>query len=115
MQVQKGEVALFHNSWIADSNMETLAWASQDTIVPAFYDVTLNGKVIRDTESGPMLDIIFDTLSYPSQVAFDQCDTQVTDLIWGGKGGFASYFAKYSRIINKEIDKAIKAYSENNQ
>ncbi|MBQ3861828.1 MAG: hypothetical protein II680_14110 [Clostridia bacterium] len=95
--------------------METLAWASQDTIVPAFYDVTLNGKVIRDTESGPMLDIIFDTLSYPSQVAFDQCDTQVTDLIWGGKGGFASYFAKYSRIINKEIDKAIKAYSENNQ
>ena len=26
--------------------LETLAWASQDTVVPAFYDVTLNGKVI---------------------------------------------------------------------
>lgn len=62
-----------------------------------------------------MRDIIFGTLSYPSQAAFDRCDTQVTDLIWGGKGGSASYFAKYARIINKEIDKAIEATSENNQ
>ncbi len=27
--LQKGEAALFHNSWIADSNMETLAWADR--------------------------------------------------------------------------------------
>ena len=94
--------------------METLAWASQDTVVPAFYDVTLNGKVTRDTESGPMLDIIFGSLSYPSQVAFEQCDTQVTDRIWAGKTDFASYFAKYGKVIQKEIDKAIKSYEENN-
>lgn len=27
--LKKGEVAAFHNSWIADSNMETLAWADR--------------------------------------------------------------------------------------
>ena len=27
--LQKGEFALFHNSWIADSNIETLAWADR--------------------------------------------------------------------------------------
>ncbi|MBQ3954795.1 MAG: hypothetical protein II680_02820 [Clostridia bacterium] len=94
--------------------LETLAWASQDTVVPAFYDVTLNGKVTRDTESGPMLDIIFNSLSYPSQVAFEQCDTQVTDMIWAGKTDFASYFAKCGKVIQKAIDKAIKSYEENN-
>lgn len=37
--LQKGEVALFHNSWIADSNMETLAWADR------FGDLGLGAKL----------------------------------------------------------------------
>ena len=64
--------------------------------------------------SHSLRNIIFNSLSYPSQVAFNQCDTQVTDLIWGGKTDFASYFAKWSKAIQKEIDKAIRSYEENN-
>lgn len=94
--------------------LEMLAWKSQDTVVPAYYDVTLNGKIARDTESGPMLDIIFNTLSYPSQLAFDYCDTNITDRIWKNKGDFASYFAKNAEKIQKAIDKAVTAYEENN-
>ena len=37
--LKKGEVALFHNSWIADSNMETLAWADR------FGDLGLGAKL----------------------------------------------------------------------
>lgn len=37
--LQKGEVALFHNSWIADSNLETLAWADR------FNDLGLGAKL----------------------------------------------------------------------
>ena len=37
--LKKGEVALFHNSWIADSNMETLAWADR------FNDLGLGAKI----------------------------------------------------------------------
>ena len=61
-----------------------------------------------------MLDIIFNTLSYPSQLAFDYCDTNITDRIWKNKGDFASYFAKNAEKIQKAIDKAVTAYEENN-
>ncbi|MBQ7010543.1 MAG: extracellular solute-binding protein [Clostridia bacterium] len=40
---------------------ETLAWASQSTLTPAYYEKTLVGSVIRDEESADMLDIIFGT------------------------------------------------------
>ncbi len=37
--LKKGEFALFHNSWIADSNMETIAWADR------FGDLGMGAKV----------------------------------------------------------------------
>lgn len=37
--LKKGEVALFHNSWIADSNLESLAWADR------FGDFGMGAKI----------------------------------------------------------------------
>lgn len=39
--------------------LESLAAESVSTVSPAFYDICLNGKVVRDEESKAMLDIIF--------------------------------------------------------
>ena len=39
--------------------MEALAVESVSTVSPAFYDICLNGKSVRDEESSEMLDIIF--------------------------------------------------------
>jgi hypothetical protein len=39
--------------------LEAMAAKSVDTLTPAFYDVCLNGKYVRDEESSAMLDIIF--------------------------------------------------------
>ena len=39
--------------------LEAMAQGSLDTLTPAFYDICLNGKYIRDEESSAMLDIIF--------------------------------------------------------
>lgn len=39
--------------------LESLAIESVSTVSPAFYDICLNGKVVRDEESKGMLDIIF--------------------------------------------------------
>ena len=39
--------------------LESLAVESVEGVKPAFYDVVLNGKVVRDDESKEMLDIIF--------------------------------------------------------
>ena len=39
--------------------LEAMAAKSVDTLTPAFYDICLNGKYVRDEESSEMLDIIF--------------------------------------------------------
>jgi len=39
--------------------LEAMAQGSLDTLTPAFYDICLNGKYIRDEKSSDMLDIIF--------------------------------------------------------
>ena len=39
--------------------LEAMAAKSVDTLTPAFYDICLNGKYVRDEESSDMLDIIF--------------------------------------------------------
>ncbi len=43
--------------------LEDMAYQSSTTIRPAFYDVTLKGKVARDNESGEMLDIIYSNIN----------------------------------------------------
>ena len=42
--------------------LEDLAYQSSLTIRPAYYDVTLKGKVSRDNDSGDMLDIIYSNI-----------------------------------------------------
>lgn len=39
--------------------LEDLAYQSSITVRPAYYDVTLKGKISRDNDSGDMLDIIY--------------------------------------------------------
>ena len=41
--------------------LEYFNWASSETVIPAYYDIVLHGKVVRDEESREMLDIIFDS------------------------------------------------------
>ncbi len=43
---------------VAGKVLETIGYYSASTIIPAYYDKTLNGSVVRDEESSPMLDII---------------------------------------------------------
>ncbi len=44
--------------------MEAIGYYSEQIIIPAYYDKTLNGKYVRDAQSSEMLDIIFDTRAY---------------------------------------------------
>ena len=44
--------------------LEALAYESMSTITPAFYELSLNSKVLRDNESEAMLDIIFKSKHY---------------------------------------------------
>ena len=44
---------------LAGRLIEDMAYQSSITVRPAYYDVTLKGKVSRDNDSGDMLDIIY--------------------------------------------------------
>lgn len=44
--------------------MEAIGYYSEDIVIPAYYEKTLTGQYVRDTESSDMLDIIFETRAY---------------------------------------------------
>ncbi len=60
--------------------MDALNAASHDTVVPAYVNVTLTGKVARDTDTVRMLHLVFDELAY--YLAFS--NIQVRSIANGG-------------------------------
>lgn len=44
--------------------LELQAYHSADTVIPAYYDVLLDGKIARNEDTIKMLDILFDTIAY---------------------------------------------------
>ncbi len=50
--------------------VEAMCALSRKYIVPAYYDIVLNGKITRDNESSEMLDIIFSNIIYDYGISF---------------------------------------------
>ena len=51
--------------------LEDIAYESVQTVRPAYYDVTMEGKFTRDTESAAMIDIILDNRVYDLGMIYD--------------------------------------------
>ncbi len=78
--------------------LEVICGLSTDTVRSALYDVLFAAKLVRDTESVEMLNIIFDTKSYDWAVDFS----------WGG--GFANlYNSLYNNKVNDYVSGATKS------
>lgn len=82
--------------------LEDMAYHSVSTLTYAYYDQTLNVRLIRDTESSDMLDIIFKTRVYDMGYMFD----------WGGLGGmignmYASGKTDFTSEYDSRREKAI--------
>ncbi|MBE6640974.1 MAG: extracellular solute-binding protein [Ruminococcaceae bacterium] len=97
--------------------LETIGYYSTSTIVPAYYDKTLNGAVVRDEESSPMLDIIranrvFD-LGY-----FYQPGNINKELIFQFRAANADWMSVYknkeraANLYLKNINKALSEQAE---
>lgn len=93
--------------------LEVLCGFSTDTVRSALYDVLFAAKLVRDTESVEMLNIIFDTKSYDWAVDFS----------WGGSfanlyngiyntknNTYVSGATKSQKIINKMLDRVIEDF-----
>nr|MBQ4318461.1 hypothetical protein [Clostridia bacterium] len=93
--------------------LETLSSESAKTVVPAYYDISLQTKLTRDKDSAEMLDIIFDSR------VFDWGDTIFSPEIRDGtlrtlfgtnNRDIASKIATMESTVNAKIDKIVTAF-----
>ena len=90
--------------------LEVLCGFSTDTVRSALYDVLFAAKLVRDTESVEMLDIIFDTKSYDWAVDFSWGGSfaNLYNGIYNSKNNtYVSGATKSQKVINKMLDKVI--------
>ena len=93
--------------------MDTLGAESKNELTPAYYDVTLIGKVSRDAESAASLDIIIDTIRYDigylsgigiSSMLNTMANSFTTDL--------ASQYQKQSKVFDKLLTRIVDTFVE---
>ncbi len=83
--------------------LDAMGYYSQQLITPAFIDTTINGKSIRDTESGEMVRLIYETQVYDIAMLFDWGGvyTMVDSMLGSASTNLASeYAAKKESIVS---------------
>ncbi len=80
--------------------MDALGAASKNLLTPAYYDITLRGKVSRDEESAAMLDLIYARTAFDFNTVFDFGGTSILlrECVLGEQENFSS---KYAAVKNK--------------
>ena len=83
-------------------------------MTPAYYDVQLEGKMIRDEESSDMLDIILSTRLYDIGATYQigGYNEKLMDMFRFNKTDFASMYSKYEAKAQQDIDKVNDAFAE---
>ncbi|MGM9625047.1 MAG: hypothetical protein ACI3XM_04980 [Eubacteriales bacterium] len=94
--------------------MEAMAEISKYTLSPAYYDVALKGKFIRDDESAEMLDLILAHRAYDLGMIFNwgSLFTTITGLATAQSPDFASAYAKQESAAQKDIEQFIEQLNE---
>jgi hypothetical protein len=91
--------------------LEALSAESRYTVHPAYYEISLKGKHVRDDESADMLDILFNTRLYDlgSVGHFGGFETEWLRIQSNKKRDIVSIYEKSEKKIQSDIDKLIKA------
>jgi hypothetical protein len=91
---------------------EAMAYESSTTLMPAFYDLCLTSKILRDNESEGMLDIIFNNRVYDigSLYNIGVLPNLIYNLVNSGKTDFVSQFEKSQGAIESALEKFIISY-----
>lgn len=94
--------------------LQDMACESMYTVTPAYYDVQLEGKMIRDEESSDMLDIILSTRLYDIGATYQigGYNEKLMDMFRFNKTDFASMYSKYEAKAQQDIDKVNDAFAE---
>ena len=97
--------------------VEALAAYTYKYCIPAYYDVALGTKLVRDEESTEMMDLIFDSVVYDFGYIFDSWKgcTWTLPRMMGGNGStdLASYWKGIEKTVIQHYEDLYKAVAEN--
>ena len=88
--------------------LEYFNWASAETVIPAYYDTVLHGKVVRDEDSREMLDIIFDARVVDigdTTLCANIRDGVVFDMFKKENSNLSSKLPSLEKVIDKFLSK----------
>jgi hypothetical protein len=91
--------------------MEAFAYEGYKSVVPAFYESILLGKLTRDGESVEMLDYIFGNIEYDTGNIFNFGSIVLDyDNVWGNGGEpLVSFLEKRMPGIKADVDRILEA------
>jgi len=97
--------------------LEAMASEGYNSIIPAYYEVTLKGKYSRDTDTADMLDIVTGSAYIAFADVFytelGACSDMMTSFI-NSNQGIVSFFASKKAGIENNLESLYKTYSELN-
>lgn len=93
--------------------LEAMASASSDTLMPAYYEVSLQRKYVRDDESAEMLDLLFSTRTVDISSAFNwgKCNSTVPAMFKKDSNTIASDIVNIKTQLEADMKKALEALS----
>jgi len=98
-----GVPASIANPEMVGAVIELLAYESADTVIPAYYDVLLAGKLARDTDTVAMMDLLFDTVAY-----------EIGGNYFGFSSGFnALFYTLGNEVVNNKNADFSSFYAKN--
>ena len=83
--------------------LDVLAAASHDTVVDAYVNVTLSGKVARDADTVRMLRLVFDDLSYSIYFAKVPTRSTIVTHMGSAKDNIVSALKTTGKVANKVL------------
>lgn len=102
------------NQEMSGAIVEAMAAKSKYTLTPAYYDVALTYKYMRDTDSAEMLDIILESRRYDLGYVYNWGNmySNIVSIISAGKDTFASTWEKGQAAFNTAMEKTLAKYEE---
>ena len=81
---------------------------------PAYYEITLEGKTIRDEDSADMLDIIFETRFFDVGFYYQVggYNNSLFDMFYGGNSNYGSQFKASERAVAKQLEKIDESFEK---
>jgi len=102
------------NQDISGAVLEAMAYESRYTLIPAYYEVTLQTKISRDNESEEMLNIIFSNMTYDIGGIYDFGGI-VGELMYHTMNlgrGMLTFYERVETRAERDIDKVVTKFLE---